>query len=815
MKAIPTIIYLLFLTTSILAQTAPGITLAGTVTDTKNEVIRSATVRLANAKDSTETKQTLTNDNGKFRFADVAVGTYTLIVTAVSVKQTMPVLVTVDSITQDMLLPPVVLVPAKNIELSSVTVTARRPMIVQEIDKTIVHVDAMISSATSNTMEVLEKTPGITIGVNNDINLNGRGALVLIDGRSTYMSGQDLAAYLKSLPGSVVDKIELMDNPPAKYDAAGNAIINIRLKKNRMAGFTGNISTGYSQGRYARLNDAVNLNYNRKKLNLFANIGFNKEQNYTIDLFDRTFYTADGALSSVVSLSNNQQYKNQGANINLGLDYAVTSKTTYGMVLNFNGGKRNGYFAVASNSYNKNNQLLGVSAGNNTGGDKRRNGSINLNVVHRLNEKGRELSGDINYLHYKTDGDQLLENFIFQADGTLDGASKFQYLVPSSFNIYSAKADYVHPFKNKAKVEAGIKSSIVDNDNVVDYFDRITEIPVIDYSRSNHFKYHENINALYINGQKNWQRWAVQSGLRIENTNLRGNQLGNGVAGDSSFSKNYTGVFPSMYFSYKLDSTGDNTLNLLAVKRINRPNYQLLNPFVFFRDQYSYSAGNPMLNPQYQYRLELKYTHKQLFRTALSFNRFTNVIFQTTQAIDSIFITRPQNIARGYMILLNSGLSLTPAKWWNLNLDVLLSHMGLNGKAYTENLVTNVYVARINLLNQLRFNKGWSADFGSYYASRDLNGQAVTSGMVRVNAAVQKKIWKDKASIRLALDDIFHSWIYHNQSVGVKQAQYFQTTETDTQRMAIAFTWRFGNSIIARKSKHNNNGSDEEKGRVE
>jgi hypothetical protein len=141
--------------------------------------------------------------------------------------------------------------------------------------------------------------------------------------------------------------------------------------------------------------------------------------------------------------------------------------------------------------------------------------------------------------------------------------------------------------------------------------------------------------------------------------------------------------------------------------------------------------------------------------------------------------------------------------------------MGLNGKAYTENLVTNVYVARINLLNQLRFNKGWSADFGSYYASRDLNGQAVTSGMVRVNAAVQKKIWKDKASIRLALDDIFHSWIYHNQSVGVKQAQYFQTTETDTQRMAIAFTWRFGNSIIARKSKHNNNGSDEEKGRVE
>ena len=162
MKTILTIIYLLFLTTPILAQTAPGITVAGTVTDTKNEVIRSATVRLANAKDSTATKQTLTNDNGKFRFTGISVGMYTLVVTAVGVKQTIPVSLTVDSTNQDRLLPPVVLVPAKNIDLSAVTVTARRPMIEQEIDKTIVHVDAMISSATSNTLEVLEKTPGIT-----------------------------------------------------------------------------------------------------------------------------------------------------------------------------------------------------------------------------------------------------------------------------------------------------------------------------------------------------------------------------------------------------------------------------------------------------------------------------------------------------------------------------------------------------------------------------------------------------------------------------------------------------------------------------
>lgn len=814
MKAISTFIFFLFLTAAMFGQTT-GITLAGKVTDTKNEAIPSATVRLVNVNDTTAIKETLTNNSGEFRLNDVGEGAYRLIVTAVGQQLPNPVLLTVDSTHQDRLLPPLVLQPAKNINLTGVTVTARRPLIEQQIDKTIVNVDAMISSATSNTLEVLEKTPGITIDVTNDINLNGRGALVLIDGRPTYMSGQDLAAYLKSLPGSVVDKIELMDNPPAKYDAAGNAIINIRLKKNRAAGFTGNISLGYTQGRYARTNDAINLNYNHAKLNLFANMGFNKERYYTKEMFDRKFYATDGSPNSAVFLLNNQQYQHQQTNINIGLDYAATLKTTYGIVANFNDGTRDGHFNAAGNNYNNHNLLLMTSKGNNISRENRTNRSINLNLVHKFNDKGRELSGDINYLHYITDVNQLLENYLFLPDGLLNGEASFQYLVPSDIRIYTAKADYVHPFKNNAKIEGGVKSSLVDNDNVFNYYDRIPATPVIDYSRSNHFKYHENINALYINGQKNWQRWSVQSGLRIENTNLRGNQLGNGVAGDSIFSKNYTGVFPSMYFSYKLDSAGNNTLNLLAVKRINRPNYQLLNPFVFFRDQYSYSAGNPMLNPQYQYRLELKYTHKQIFRTALSFNRFTNVIFQTTQAIDSIFITRPQNIARGYMILLNSGLTLTPAKWWNLNLDILLSHMGLNGKAYTENLVTNVYVARINLLNQLRFNNGWSSDFGGYYASRDLNGQAITSGMVRVNAAVQKKIWKDKASIRLAFDDIFHSWVYHNKSVGVKQAQYFQTTETDTQRMGLAFTWRFGKSTFARKSKHNDNASDEEKGRVE
>jgi hypothetical protein len=263
-----------------------------------------------------------------------------------------------------------------------------------------------------------------------------------------------------------------------------------------------------------------------------------------------------------------------------------------------------------------------------------------------------------------------------------------------------------------------------------------------------------------------------------------------------------------------LDSLNKNSLNLSFTRRINRPDYQSLNPFVFFRDQYSYTAGNPLLFPQYQNRIELKFQHKQWLQMGLSYNRFTNVIFQTTEAIDTIFITRPNNVASGFMLLLNTTVSASPTKWWNLIYTIRLSHMGLNGMSYTEKLNPRAYVARFEVYNQFRLNKGWSADLSGYYASSDLNGQAYTDMMYRVGGAVQKKIWKDKASLRISVDDVFHSWIRHNRSVSIKQAQFFQTNESDTQRIGVAFTYRFGKDTFARKRRHNDNAADDEKGRV-
>nr|WP_068892155.1 TonB-dependent receptor [Pedobacter panaciterrae] len=812
MKTYIIFIFAFLISLSALGQVSPGV-ISSTVKDAKNEAVSGATVSLLKATDTAVITSRTTDIDGKFQFNNIGKGAYLLKITAVGMKgfNSSPLHLEEN---KSIALPVIILLPAKSTELAEVVIKAKRPLIQMEIDKTVVNVDAMISSASSNTLEVLEKTPGIVINSSGDITLNGRsGIMVLIDGRSTYMSGQDLTLYLKSLPGSLLDKIELMENPPARYDASGNAIINIKLKKSRIGGFIGSVATGYSQGEYGRNNSSLNLNYNYKKINLFGSLGYSHEKNYSNDNITRNFFDSNNMPTSTVGLLNNQIFKSNGLNTNLGLDYAATTNTTYGFQVNLNDNKNNDLFNYNSDNYNAG-QLDNIGKGNTIGDNKRTNFGSNLNFLHKFGNTGKELSADVNYLNYRSTGNQSLVNSLYEPDGAPISDSEFFYDLPSTINIYTAKADYMQTMKNNAKFEAGIKSSFVNNDNKSDYYNITDHGPIIDNGQSNHFKFRENINSAYVNVQKGWKYLSVQLGLRLENTQSKGEQLGNEIVPASSFSKNYTQLFPSVFFNYKFDTVGRNTLNFSVSRRINRPNYQYLNPFVFFKDKYSYSSGNPQLTPQYQYRYELRYQYKQLLRMGLSYNRFTDVIFQTTRVVDDVFIRKPENVAFGYMLLLNTSVTLTPAEWWTLNLEPQLSRMGLDGMAYGEKLNPSTYVARIGVYNQFQFKKGWSAELGGYYASRDLNGQTFTAGMYRVNAGIQKKIWKDKASIRFNVDDMFHSWVYENRSVALAQAYSYQIGESDTQRFGIAFTYRFGKDTFTRKSKHRNNALDEEKNRM-
>lgn len=757
-----------------------------------------ATVGFTNQKDSAVNHTITTRTDGYF-IVSLPEGEWKIVIDAMGMTQyRSEVKTTGKTVLQ---LPVIILQQGSVKELATVITRSKKPLLEHSIDRTTVNVEAMISSSSSNALEVLARTPGVTVDNDGNISLNGRsGIMVLIDGRQTYMSAQDLSNYLKSIPGASLDKIELIDNPPARYDASGNAIINLQLKKKRDAGLTGSLSAGYSQGRYGRQTYAGNLNYNQNKLTWYTNIGHNRDRSFSRDAFHRNYYQENGDLRSSVLLDNDQKYKGASVNIISGIDYQLTSRTSIGAMININTGKRDGDFYYNSTTLSPVHTITAQGYGNTFSVDQRNNLSLNLNMLHKFQKKGYELSADANHMHYRIRLNQDLLNFEKDLSGGSYPVSAFTYVVPSDISIYTAKSDYVQPLL-KGTLEAGFKTSFVTNDNNSDFFDNKASTPEWVESMSNHFIYKENINSGYVNLLQRINRFSLQAGLRAEQTSISGHQLGNSVVADSSFKRSYWNWFPAATIGYKLDSNGTRQISFLYTRRINRPNYQSLNPFVFFKDNFSYSGGNPMLNPQIQMRYELKYQHGQRWWTGLSYNNFTSVILPITTVQDSLYITIPNNYARGYMVLLNIGVSISPVKWWTINSTVRLSRIGLRGSFDNVKLRPNTNVLRWEFNSYFNISKKVSAELSSYYASADLNGQNSTAGMYRINTGFQYKL-SEKGSIRLSVDDIFYSWKYNNRSVGLTQTDYTQINTTDTQRLGISFNYRFGKKAAkARKSR--------------
>lgn len=697
---------------------------------------------------------------------------------------------------------------AQQKELKEVTVSAKKKLLEYELDKTIVNVESMPSAAASNTLEVLEKVPGVLVDNGGSISLNGRSpVLVLIDGRSTHMSGQDLAAYLKSIPGSMIDKIELIENPSARYEASGGAVINIRLKKNKVLGFTGNLSTGFTKGEKTKSNHSFNLNYNRKKLNVFTNLGFNTDANYSTDFSDRQYYSTNGDPFSQVLIDNQFTSRSHSITARLGFDYNLSSKTIIGAQVNYNTRPRKDFQSYQSNTYNSSNMLDSSNSGITKGDFDWTNISANVNFQHRFNDKGRELSGDINYIEYESDGTQLFDNY---KAGNL--TNSFTYRLPSSIAIYNLKADYSHPLKNKLSLDAGVKLSLVKNNNNSGYFD-YSDKQV--FANSNHFLFDENINSAYLVTRKNWKRVGIQTGLRFEDTHLKGELIENPAYAGTAFTKNFMNLFFNGNINFKLDSIGNHNLSVQYSRRINRPNYQQFNPFLVFRDNYTYSQGNIDLNPGYFNDSRIQYRYRQMLTIGFMYGRANDIIFPSTQLIGEKYISRAANIGKGRMAAINANLNFKVTKWWQMNINMQGASMKLWSTLYTDKINVNSLLFRATVYNQFNFNKTWSGDLFANYLPRELMPQRKVNSKYRINGSLQKKILKDKGSIRLSFEDITHAWVQRDRSINLLNSEEYHRGIADTQRVGLSFSWRFGNEKFARKRKHNDDAADSEKGRVE
>jgi hypothetical protein len=692
-------------------------------------------------------------------------------------------------------------------QLKQVTIVSKKPYIEQKIDRTVVNVNAMISNTGANALEALEKAPGVVVDQNGSITFKGKsGVTVLIDDKPTYLSGDNLASYLKSLQASQLDQIELMTNPPAKYEASGNAgVINIKTKKTKLNGFNGSLAVNLGHANFLRTGEGLNLTYRTNKINWFASAGFNASKSYNTINLRRNYFDAGGNLGSVYKEFASLQPKTKNYNLKLGMDYSLSPKTVIGFVLTGSLSLTNRYNPVHSTIYNQQGLLDSTILASNYRKGKFENGGINFNYGYKFDSLGRALSVDMDYVNYRTNSDDTFLNNTYRADGSLAALQTITDHLPANIEIYSAKTDYTQPMQGKAKLEMGAKSSYVNTDNAANYFNVVNGASSIDNNKTNQFLYKENINAAYLNFTKEFQRISVQAGLRAEQTNVKGHQLGNAVKPDSAFSQHYFGIFPTAYLLYKLDSAGHHTLNLSFGRRIDRPFYQDLNPFITIIDKYTYFSGNPFLRPQYTYNYELSYSAGSLFSATIFYNDYKNFQTETVQQTGGVFISSTSNIGQKITKGINATSSFSPTKWWDCNLYSEVVNFVFKGQVYNSGLNKSSTYFYIEGNNQFNLSHGWSAELSGFYIGARTVGQFDLNAKSQVSAGLQKKVFHNNGAIRLSARDLFLTNFSAGSISNIPGVSSIYKNLSDSRVVTLGFSYNFGSS--ANNARKRNTGS--------
>jgi hypothetical protein len=760
----------------------------------------SATILLLNQVDSSFITGTISNLDGRFEITSVKPNNYIISFSMMGFKK-VDILHEIKADTQNELGD--IVLEEDSYMLSAVSIIGKRPPVKIEPGKMTVNLSSALLSTDGNILDAMRKLPGVIVQNDGTIILNGKsGANILIDYKVTYLSGENLINYLRSIPTSSVDNIELISQPSSKYDASGNSgIINIQKKKIKEQGVNFAASAAVERGKRTRANESLSLSFRHNKLNIYMDytnvLGAN-----LIDMSLSGHYL-DPATSEPLNLRKDIETtihrQSTAHNLKAGVNYDLSDKVTLGAYFSSNWFRRDkDEINISDFFYRQNMQSDSTLTARSSVDHSYTNIIGGANIVYKFTERGK-WDASFDYQLLNQDDDHLLTS-VFEThinplqEDTLSGKAT------GDIKIYSGQTNLNYNFSEKFGIEAGLKSVFVNIDNKALYKNLIDGYWHEDNNLSSRFGYKENINAGYFQFNSKWSsRFSTAVGLRLENTNTKSSSYSD--SRDTTFNKNHLHLFPTVMAQYQLSENYD--LSMIYGRRISRPNYRNMNPFVEVRDQFLYEQGNTELQPELIDNIELSLAFRKMLSFSMFYTHRKNPISLSFLVEDSRVILMPLNLSGNHSFGLRVGTGIPLFKWWAAHINGSLSYKQFEWIRSGEAFKIKTTTPMIHIGNQFTLPHGWSAEAYGYYSGEMLEGQMRIEPLWTVSLGVRKNLFKDKFSLYIYAHDIFHS---NRPRVCVDSNYLYYTSKekNDSRMIGISLGYRFNRGREIKKAQTDN-----------
>ncbi|WP_168208791.1 outer membrane beta-barrel protein [Chitinophaga sp. XS-30] len=785
------------------AQQAPKGKVLVKITDAAGSPLPYASVAVRKTADSAVVKGQMSDAGGQCVFEGIPEGSYFIHATQLGYAEQRSEVFRITAAGSQVNLKALALTPASR-DLKTVDVVAQKPFIERSEGKTILNVESSVAAAGNTAMDLLRRAPGVSVDKDENLVIKGKqGVTVMLDGKITYLSPEALAELLKSMPAETISQIEIITSPSAKYDAAGTSgMINIKTKKGQMTGFNGTATVSGGGGRYLFYNTGLNINWRTKKLNVFGNLNHGDRKNFnTRELHRRTGGSNPLQFRQEVYQINDFMYRSYKG----GIDYSLTEKQTIGVMVN---GYSNAFWRRApsateiANKGGATDSLLhtGIDANN-----RFTNTSVNLNYKLKMDTSGSEFTIDADYARFHNRMNTELSDSVVDAHSAAVLQSNALRTMPfTNITIKSIKGDLVKVLNKSVRLEAGVKASFVNTENNMRYDSLLHGEYVPVPSQYDQFIYDENVLAAYLIYKQQLKKTDFVLGLRLEQTISDGNS----ISLKTRVERKYLDYFPNLSIDHRF--TDDHKLSLAYTKRINRPGYGQLNPFLFFLDKYTFFRGNSYLTPEYTHNTEMTYMFKQKYMATLGYSRTNDVYdeFLLTDEATNATISTNKNLGTQTTYSLNLTLPFDPVKWWNTSNNVSIYYNQYQIRDTVRDFTTERLAWSFNSTNTFTLPRDYKLEVSGWYDAPNVYGIWKSKAMWSANIGIQKTVLKKKGTLKVNVNDIFASARF--QGVAEYNDIYLSVNNRWQNRTVnVSLSYRFGNTKVE-AARERKTGSEEE-----